>query len=88
MFYVNGWWYYICVVCICMNVMLFVKLVGLFEILDNWFVGIGMILMVKDYVIIFGVFNLERWDYWDNCISIEILVRELELDFKGRIEMM
>lgn len=71
-----------------MNVMLFVKLVGLFEILDNWFVGIGMILMVKDYVIIFGVFNLERWDYWDNCISIEILVRELELDFKGRIEMM
>lgn len=71
-----------------MNVMLFVKLVGLFEILDNWFVGIGMILIVKDYVIIFGVFNLERWDYWDNCISIEILVRELELDFKGRIEMM
>lgn len=71
-----------------MNVMLFVKLVGLFEILDNWFVGIGMILMFKDYVIIFGVFNLERWDYWDNWISIEILVRELELDFKGRIEMM
>lgn len=69
--YEDGCWYCICVVYMFVNVILIVNFVGFLEVFDGCYVDIGEIVMDSGYVIIFGVFILNRLVV---CFEIKIII--------------